>query len=84
MSKIKDESIQKMEAQRAKLDARILLLRNKKNAQERKKDTRRKILAGAYLVHYMEGNLQDLGRSMKDAGFLHERDLHLFNLTVDD
>jgi len=83
MSKMKDETIQKMEAQRAKLDARIQLLKNKKNAEERKKDIRRKILAGVYLIHYMDANLQDLGKRMKDAGFLHERDLHLFNLDVE-
>lgn len=80
MSKIKYETIQKMEAQRAKLDARIQLLKNRKDAEERKKDTRRKILAGAYLIQQMNGDLHELGRCMKDAGFLAERDLELFNL----
>lgn len=80
MSKIKDETIQKMEAQRAKLDARIHLLKNRKNAEERKKDTRRKILAGAYLIKQMNGDLQHLGHCLNDAGFLDDRDRALFNL----
>lgn len=80
MGPIKDEAIQKMEAQRAKLDARIQLLKNKKNAEERKKDTRRKILAGAYLIKLMGGDLQRLGMRLKDAGCLDERDRGLFDL----
>ena len=80
MTTIKDETIQKMEAQRAKLDARTQLLKNRKNAEERKKDTRRKILAGAYLINQMGGDLQHLGQCLESAGFLSERDRQLFNL----
>ncbi len=80
MSKVKDETIQRMEAQRAKLDARIQLLKNRKNTEERKKDTRRKILAGAYFINLMQGDLQRVGDCLRDAGYLESRDLPLFGL----
>jgi hypothetical protein len=80
MSKIKDDTIQKMEEQRAKLDTRIQLLKNKKNTEERKKNTRRKILAGAYLINQLGGDLKHVGRCLSEAGYLPERDRWLFDL----
>lgn len=69
-----------MEMQRAKLDARIQQLKNKRDAEERKKDTRRKILAGAYLISQMNGDLKHLGHCLHDAGFLRDRDRNLFDI----
>ncbi len=80
MSKIKDETIQKMEAQRAKLDARIQLLKNRRDAEERKKDTRRKILAGAYFIKLLGNDLQRVGARLQEAGFLKESDHYLFQI----
>lgn len=80
MSQVKIEAIRRMEEKRAKLSARIQLLKNRKSEEERKQDTRRKILAGAYFIKKMEGDLQGIGQLLDDAGFLEERDRPLFGL----
>lgn len=80
MNEVKGETIRKMEEQRAKLSARIQLLKNRKRVEERKQDTRRKILVGAYFIKTMDGDLQGIGQCLADAGFLEERDRPLFGL----
>lgn len=78
MSKVKNETIEKMQEQKAKLDARIQQLKNRQAMEERKKDTRRKILAGAYFIHLMGSDLQKVGDTLKEAGYLRPDDVGLF------
>lgn len=78
MSKVKNETIEKMQEQKAKLDARIQQLRNRQAMEERKKDTRRKILAGAYFIQLLGGDLEKVGNTLNDAGLLRSGELGLF------
>lgn len=78
MSKVKQETIEKMQQQKAKLDARIQQLRNRQANEERKKDTRRKILAGAYFIKLMSGDLAAIGKEIQSAGVLRSEDAKLF------
>jgi hypothetical protein len=50
MAKIPKKNLDRLEEQRAKLNHRILLLRNRLKSSESKKDTRKKILVGAYFL----------------------------------
>ncbi|MBX9960793.1 MAG: hypothetical protein K2Y15_11715 [Burkholderiaceae bacterium] len=79
MSKVKQETIEKMQQQKARLDARIQQLRNRQTREERKKDTRRKILAGAYFIKLMGGDLAMVAKQMDDAGLLRSEDAALFS-----
>ena len=77
------EAINKLVEQRNRLNARIEQIRNKELAEERKRDTRRKILAGAYFIKLMGGNLEKVGETLLDDGMLEERDFELFLLDMD-
>lgn len=78
MSKVKKETIEKMQQQKAKLDARIQQLKNRQASEERKKDTRRKILAGAYFIQLMGNDLQRVEEELRGAGILRASDQTLF------
>lgn len=78
MSKVKQETIEKMQQQKARLDARIQQLRSRQAMEERKKDTRRKILAGAYFIKLMGGDLGLVAKEMDKAGHLRSEDRGLF------
>jgi len=73
-------NLEKLLLQKAELEARIQQTRNRKAAEERKRDTRRKILAGAYVIQLAENDLQKIGRELIVAGMLEPRDYFLFNL----
>jgi large subunit ribosomal protein L7/L12 len=75
--------LRELEARRVRLAARIQRMRGRMSAEERKKDTRRKILAGAYLIRLMGGDLQRVGRRLREAGFLNFRDAQLFGLVIE-
>lgn len=79
MSKVKKETIEKMQEQKAKLDARIQQLRNRQAMEERKKDTRRKILAGAYFIKLMGDDLENVGQQLLEAGFISNKDFFMFS-----
>ena len=64
--------------QRSKMDARIQLLRNRQASQDRKLDTRRKILAGAYFMKLLGNNLEKVGNKLLEAKMLQLRDRGLF------
>jgi hypothetical protein len=51
--------------------------------EERKRDTRRKILAGAYVIQLAENDLQKIGRKLITAGMLEPRDYALFGVEND-
>jgi hypothetical protein len=50
MSKTPKNNLTRLEEQRAKLNHRILLLKNRLKSSESKKETRKKILIGAYFL----------------------------------
>lgn len=78
MDKRQSGEIDKLLEQRNKLNARIEHYRNKELAEERKRDTRRKILAGAYFIKLMDNNLEKIGETLLHDGMLEERDYSLF------
>lgn len=82
MSKVKSKTIQKMQEQKAKLDARIQQLKNRQAAEERKKSTRQKILAGAFFIKLLGNDLQRVGLRLQEAGYLEPRDYELFGLSA--
>lgn len=84
MSDTKNSTIEKMAEQRDRLNARLQLLRNKQKSDERKKDTRRKILAGAHLIKTMKGDLLAVGKWLERGAALAERDRGLFGLGEPD
>ncbi len=72
--------LRRLEAKRQRLAARIQRLKGVANVQERKRDTRRKILAGAYLIRLMGNDLSRIGARLREAGFLSPRDYSLFGI----
>lgn len=76
-------NLEKLLEQRTQLEARIQQARNREAAEERKRDTRRKILAGAYVIKLAENDLQRVGRELIAAKVLEPRDYPLFGLSVD-
>lgn len=79
-----DLKLKLLEARRARIAARIQRLRGRTAADERKRDTRRKILAGAYLIRLMGGDLERVGKRLMDAGYIiSDRDAALFGLEVE-
>lgn len=81
MSKIKIETIEKMQAQKEKLDARIQQLKNRQANEERKKSTRQKILAGAFFIKLLGNDIERVGLRLQEAGWLSSKDLALFGLS---
>ncbi len=73
--------LKRLEARRERIAARIQRLRGRANADERKRDTRRKIIAGAYLIRLMGGDLERVGKRLAEAGYIDsDRDAALFGL----
>lgn len=83
MSNVKTRTIENMQAKRAQLDARIQQLKNKQTSEERKKDTRRKILVGAFFIQLLGGDLKRVGNRLKAAGMLQPRDFEIFGLSCE-
>ena len=75
-----DLKLKRLEARRERIAARIQQLRGQANTEERKRDTRRKILAGAYLIRLMGGDLKRVGMRLREAGYIEMRDAALFGL----
>lgn len=78
MSEINKENIDRLVERKKKLEARIQLLNNRKAKEERKKDTRRKILAGAYMIKLLGNDLSRVAQKLEEAGILKDKDRHLF------
>ncbi|MBC3863310.1 mobilization protein [Undibacterium jejuense] len=76
-------NLNKLLQQKAELEARIQQTRNREALEERKRDTRRKILAGAYVIKLAENDLKKLGRELIAAGMLEPRDYALFGVAND-
>ena len=80
----RNEQIAELEKKKQQLANRIVRLRNMESAKQRKIDTRRKILAGAWILHRIDQDTDDRLRLMLMQGlddFLqHPRDRALFDL----
>jgi len=73
-------NLSKLLQQKAELEARIQQTKNREAMEERKRDTRRKILAGAYVIKLADNDLKKLGNELVSAGMLEPRDYTLFGL----
>ena len=78
----RNQQIEALEEKKRQIENRILRLRNLESAQKRKLETRRKILAGAWVLHrgdqdpeFHKHLLQGL-----DEFLIHNRDRALFDL----
>jgi len=80
----KDEKIKALEQKQAQIKARIQALKARDTAQERKDDTRRKVLIGGVVLKLVkEGGLQQTQiNQWLDANLNTERDRALFGLAA--
>ena len=78
----RDEQIRALEDKRRKLDAQLARLHAVGRAEARKRDTRRKILAGAVVLNQAEENETAKTRLWKllDQALVKDRDRELFDL----
>ena len=76
-------NLNKLLQQKAELEARIQQTKNREAMEERKRDTRRKILAGAYVIKLADNDLKKLGKELISAGMLEPRDYALFGVEKD-
>ena len=80
----RNERIADLEKKKQQIANRIVRLRNIESTEQRKLDTRRKILAGAWILHRIDQDTDDRLRLMLMQGlddFLeHLRDRALFDL----
>ncbi len=78
----REEQIRALEDKRRKLDAQLARLHAAGRAEARKRDTRRKILAGAAVLNQAEKN--DAARAslwkLLDQALVKDRDRELFDL----
>ena len=73
--------LEKLKAQRAKLEARIQAAESRAKASERKQDTRRKILLGAYYLEQIQrdGQMDEIKKHL-DGFLVRDSDRQLFGL----
>ena len=80
----RNERIAELEKKKQQIANRIVRLRNIESTEQRKLETRRKILAGAWILHRIDQDTDDRLRLMLMQGlddFLeHPRDRELFDL----
>jgi len=75
------DKLQKLIDQRNQLEERIKRQKTKLDSQERQRDTRRKILAGAYLLEKYKDRPDEL-KSLLDKFLSRPADRELFNLNT--
>jgi len=75
------DKLQKLIDQRNQLEERIKRQKMKLDSQERQRDTRRKILAGAYLLEKYKDKPDEL-KSLLDKFLSRPTDRELFNLNI--
>jgi phage terminase small subunit len=83
MKKMSKPNLNKLLQQKTELEARIQQTKNREAMEERKRDTRRKILAGAYVIKLADNDLKKLGRELISSGMLEPRDYALFGVEND-
>jgi len=75
------DKLQKLIDQRNQLEERIKRQKMKLDSQERQRDTRRKILAGAYLLEKYKDKPEEL-KNLLDKFLSRPADRELFNLNI--
>lgn len=82
--KTEKEVLKKLEEQQEKLKAKIQAVKAKAAKKERKEETRKKVLLGAYLINQMEVGKIDKGEVMKglDKFLTRPQDREIFGLPV--
>ena len=81
MSKTSKNNLTRLEEQRDKLNHRILLLKNKLKSSENKKETRKKILIGAYFLdNATKENKMDEIKTLMAKFLTRNSDRELFEL----
>jgi hypothetical protein len=76
-------ALERLKAQQAKLQARIQLMEARHKTSERKKDTRRKILIGAYYWEQAkEHHMQEDIKKIMDSYLTRNSDRQLFDLPI--
>lgn len=75
------DKLQKLIDQRNQLEERIKRQKSKLDSQERQRDTRRKILAGAYLLEKYKDKPDEL-KSLLDKFLSRPADRELFHLNI--
>ena len=75
------DKLQKLIDQRNQLEERIKRQKMKLDSQERQRDTRRKILAGAYMLEKYKDKPEEL-KSLLDKFLSRPADRELFNLNI--
>jgi len=81
MADSEKDKLQKLIDQRNQLEERIKRQKMRLDSQERQRDTRRKILAGAYLLEQYKDRPDELSR-MLDKFLSRPADRELFNLST--
>ena len=72
--------VDRLMMQRAQLDARLANAKAEMTRQERRDETRRKIIAGACVFKMLGSDWRQVGEKIRDAGMLDARDVRLFGL----
>ncbi len=72
--------LERLEVRRAQLDARLSSVRAQVSRQERRDETRRKIIAGAWVFKTHGEDWQRVGEKLRAANMLDARDFTLFGL----
>ena len=72
--------VDRLMMQRAQLDARLATAKAEMTRQERRDETRRKIIAGACVFRMLDSDWRRVGEKIRDAGMLDSRDATLFGL----
>ena len=72
--------VDRLMMQRAQLDARLATAKAEMTRQERRDETRRKIIAGACVFRMLDSDWRQVGEKIRDAGMLDARDVRLFGL----
>ena len=78
MSEAKQGTLAKLEARRVNLDSRIEHVRKRISKDEKRKEQRRKVLAGEFLFRLLGSDWKRVGERLKGEGKLSERDSDLF------
>ena len=72
--------VERLIVHRAQLDARLANARAEMSRQERRDETRRKIIAGVWAFKTLGSDWQRVGEELREAGVLDVRDFKLFGL----
>jgi hypothetical protein len=79
------ERLRQLEEKKKQVAARIAYLRQRVDASERRKETRRKIIAGSWAWQiFAKGDWTRLGELLRRDQFLEVRDYALFGLKPQD